>query len=697
MARYADLVITLSKQSVDSYWIEQRFSRPDDKLETSLEHAPAMLDFAGLLESVLDPRAHGQLLSKALFNDEHLGSYFNEALAVTQTEGLSLRLRLLVDRSAPELHELKWETLTNPKDGSFLAGNQNLLFSRYLLSPDWGQVTLHSRGRLKVLLMIASPSDLADYGMAEVQVDQELERSRSTLQGLAALDELVSAPAGSTPAGLVELGARLNLGYDLLYLVCHGTLKDGQPYLWLEGADGKVKRAAGQDLVELIANLPPEKRPRLVVLTACQSGGTGDLTGWSSTDQGALAALGPRLAQVGIPAVLAMQSNISMDTVSLFMPVFFNELLKNGQVDRAMAAARSQVLLNGNPDWWAPALYLRLRGGSLWYEPGFAIQDPEFDSWGGIYNSIRHGLCVPILGFGLLEFLAGSPRQIARDWAKENNYPLEPHNQDDLAQVAQYLAIRQGWAFPRDELLSYLHDRLLEEHSQILTPEEKALELTELIAVIGKRRREQEPHEAYSTLASLPFPIYITANPDSLLEKALEDAGKQPLVRYSRWNPRLITPQAVLEKDQPLAISPQTPLVYHLFGVLEDRHSLLVSEDDYFEFMMWVNNPSAPLPLPNEVLGAWRLDSLLFLGFEMSEWSFRVLFRSILNTERRNQERDYKSVAVQLQPGDDNLNPERARGYLEKFFREDKLEIYWGSADDFLSELGGQWQQRAVQ
>jgi len=81
----------------------------------------------------------------------------------------------------------------------------------------------------------------------------------------------------------------------------------------------------------------------------------------------------------------------------------------------------------------------------------------------------------------------------------------------------------------------------------------------------------------------------------------------------------------------------------------------------------------------------------------MSEWSFRVLFRSILNTERRNQERDYKSVAVQLQPGDDNLNPERARGYLEKFFREDKLEIYWGSADDFLSELGGQWQQRAVQ
>lgn len=697
MARYADLVITLSKQGADSYWVEQRFSRPDDKVETSPERAPARLDIEGLLETVLDPSAHGQLLSKALFDDERLRSYFNEALAVTQTDGQSLRLRLLVDRSAPELHELRWETLTNPKDGSFLTGNQNLLFSRYLLSPDWSQVTLQSKGRLRGLLMISNPSDLSDNGLAEVQVEQELERCRSALQGMAGLDELVRGPDDDSPASLAELGLRLNHGYDLLYLVCHGTFKDGQPYLWLEEDDGKVKRATGQDLVELIANLPPEKRPRLIVLAACQSAGTGDLNSWSSTDQGALAALGPRLAQAGVPAVLAMQSNILMDTVSVFMPVFFTELLKDGQVDRAMAAARSQVLLKGNSDWWAPALYLRLRGGQLWYEPGFAVQDPEFDSWGGIYNSIRNGLCVPILGFGLLEFLAGSPRQIARDWAKENKFPLEPHNQDDLAQVAQYLAVRQGWAFPRDELLTYLHDRLLEEYSQILTPEEKALELTELIAALGKRRREQEPHEAYSTLAGLPFPIYITANPDSLLEMALEEAGKQPLVRYSHWNPRLITPQAVLEKDQPLAISPQTPLVYHLFGVLEDRHSLVVSEDDYFEFMMWVNNLSAPLPLPNEVLGAWRLNALLFLGFEMSEWSFRVLFRSILNTERRNQDRDYKSVAVQLQPGDDNLNPERARGYLEKFFREDKLEIYWGNADDFLRELGEQWQQRAVQ
>ena len=42
-------------------------------------------------------------------------------------------------------------------------------------------------------------------------------------------------------------------------------------------------------------------------------------------DDGLLAALGPRLAEAGIPAVIAMQGNVLQRTIATFMPVFFRE------------------------------------------------------------------------------------------------------------------------------------------------------------------------------------------------------------------------------------------------------------------------------------------------------------------------------------------------------------------------------------
>ncbi|HEX5690098.1 MAG TPA: CHAT domain-containing protein, partial [Roseiflexaceae bacterium] len=144
-------------------------------------------------------------------------------------------------------------------------------------------------------------------------------------------------------------------GSDILYLVAHGTVKDGEAYIWLENDEGGVGRISGTELVERIQSL--SDRPILVVLASCQSAGAGQTNG-------VLAAIGPRLAAAGVAAVLAMQGNISMQTVADFMPVFFRELRRDGQIDRAMAAARASVL--DRPDWWMPVLFLRVQNGRLW-------------------------------------------------------------------------------------------------------------------------------------------------------------------------------------------------------------------------------------------------------------------------------------------------------------------------------------------
>ena len=65
-----------------------------------------------------------------------------------------------------------------------------------------------------------------------------------------------------------------------------------------------------------------------------------------------------------------MQGNVTMQTVDQFMPVFFQELQRDGQLDRAIAVARGAV--RERPDWWMPVLYMRLKSGRIWYAPGFA-------------------------------------------------------------------------------------------------------------------------------------------------------------------------------------------------------------------------------------------------------------------------------------------------------------------------------------
>jgi formylglycine-generating enzyme required for sulfatase activity len=70
-----------------------------------------------------------------------------------------------------------------------------------------------------------------------------------------------------------------------------------------------------------------------------------------------------------------MQGNISMTTVETMMPVFFSELLEDGGIDRSMAVARSAV--QERPDFWMPALFLRLRRGCIWDESEGLIKGDE--------------------------------------------------------------------------------------------------------------------------------------------------------------------------------------------------------------------------------------------------------------------------------------------------------------------------------
>lgn len=686
----SELEVGIRGSDTGDFTVHLRYRGADDDQPPC--QGRALIDFDALDAVLLDPGGYGRELTRQVFADPALVDYFRNA--VTGAGGTPLRIRLFVDTTAARLYGLRWELLELPWDDPRAAGQRRPLslrsdvyFSRFLSSFDWRGVRLRPKDRLRALVAVADPEDLADYRMAPIDARAELDLAGRYLEAFFPQEVRGRATLNQIVARLLEDE------YDILYLVCHGAMVQKEPRLYLSGADGRVEATPGGQVVARLAELP--NRPRLVVLASCQSAGAAGTM--LSGEGGSLAAVAPKLIQAGLPAVLAMQDNITMETLSKFLPTFFGELVQHGQVDRAAAAARGMV--QGRHDFWVPVVLLRTTSGLIWYEPGFVGGGAPGAGigWDALVREIKDGTCTPILGSGLLEGLVGPAREVARRWADEAKFAMSPHDREDLPQVTQFLSVMESRRYPARTFPDRLRKELKQRYGE-LSREAGSDDLDDLMAAARVRRRRRHPAEPHEVLARLPFPIYINTNADDQLSRALVDAGKDPRVELCRWHARedFNWPRSHFD-DAPAAgegsprrryePSPGQPLVYHLYGQLSRPPSVVLTEDQYFDYLIGATANKGLTPTPvREALG---FSSLLFLGFRLDEWDFRVLFRSILAQGGKHRlSDDFPHVAVQLDPEEGrHIDTGKALKYLEKYFARESISIYRGSVDDFVREL----------
>jgi hypothetical protein len=402
-----------------------------------------------------------------------------------------------------------------------------------------------------------------------------------------------------------------------------------------------------------------------------------------SRDEGALSALGPRLASIGVAAVVAMQGNVSMETASVFAPAFFAALARNGLVDEAMATARRAI--RDRQDWWVPALFSRLRSGRTYYRPAFT--ERRESTWQSLELQLSLKAVTPVLGPGLSTAIMGTRQQIARNWVERWQMPISSHDQGDLAKVAQYLRVRSSAGVVRSILQQHMLNEMRERREAYRgnpiwnLPDEKLRGPSPLPAIleVGERLRRADEGDPYRVIAGLEVPIYITTGWNDLLQEALRDRGRRPITMTFPWNGHI-----PIERLR-LAPTAETPLVYHLYGRLDNLASLVVSEDDYFEWTTaWIN---ARRSIPPPVKRALTAVPLLFLGYSLDEWDFRVVFHGIKSFGGSQLLAHNLHVGVQLSPHSQTIEPEAAQEYLESYFGEDKITIYWGETRRFLDEL----------
>jgi hypothetical protein len=400
------------------------------------------------------------------------------------------------------------------------------------------------------------------------------------------------------------------------------------------------------------------------------------------------AALGPRLGASGVPAVLAMHGNVTMTTVEAFMPTFFKELQKDGIVDRAVAVARGAV--HDRPDAWSPVLYMRLKSGSLWTQGRLF---GHYQRWPSLVNRINSGTCTPILGHGMTESLMGPRREIARSWAEAFQYPMAKHSQEDLPQVAQFVSVTQK---DRQILLTELREsvcgRLLAQLGSEISEELRNADIDTLLLEVAKLRWTTDSDEPHWVLAQAPFPVFVTTAPDRLLTEALKVVGKEPREELFQWNDFAEWPPLLTDTEPPYIPSDKQPLVYRLFGRLDIEDSLVITEDDYFDYLIGASKNHQLFS--HEVRARLAETALLFLGYEMDGWDFLVLFRSIMSHavsnagSTLNRRRQIAHAGVQVDLQDPTLQKiDQAREYLQSYFLGSNTDIFWGSVEDFSREL----------
>ena len=674
---YADLEIGVRRALDGGYEITLRFIDPAAENEIRPETGRFTLEQASLLEASLDPGVYGRLLAAQVFRDEHVRLFYGQAKAAAESGGLLLRLRLLIDPSASELNAERWELLADPLSGAPLSTSQRVVFSRFMWSRDWRRIRRRRKAALTALVAVSEPTDLARFGLPGGYLDESIAQVQESMSGLAEVRVL----GKEHPVTLAALAKHLKEGVDVLYLVCHGLLDADGPRLFLQDDGGKTAVTPGTELALRISEL---RAPVLVVLASCESAGSERAEARQTSAQASLA---PLLAEAGVQAVVAMQGRVTMETVQKAMPVFFSELLLDGQIDRAMSSARSEV--RDRWDFWMPALFLRLKEGSIWYEPRFSGEANQFEKWKALSFEAHQEKLIPIVGSDVSEWIFGSMAELANHLADQNGFPLAHRDRSNLARVLQYLSISQSPRYAQSALLSALLDQATRRASALGLNAE-GLSLPDVLELVAQQQRQSDPCRM---LAQLDVPIFITASIETSLIKALRVAKKDPQPLVCHWRPTADNhPREPKYEGTPTA---KKPIVYHVLGLISEPDSLVLTEDDFLDCLIATATYKL---IPTVVSGSLTASSLIFMGFPIDDWAFRILFRMIMTIEGKAALEKLPHVGVQVDPAEQDLaHVQRARRYLERYFvtdtragrgrSEPPIDVYWGSTQDFLEEL----------
>lgn len=306
-----------------------------------------------------------------------------------------------------------------------------------------------------------------------------------------------------------------------------------------------------------------------------------------------------------------------------------------------------------------------------------------------IIERIRAGKVVPLISNMVSNNLVlGGHESLVGAYAKYTNYPLA--SQDCLAKITQFINVTdESVTDPRvikEDYINFVKNRLFDIAEREAVSEDVLAELeeefdnvnfSEFSERLGYPRFGRPNVDPLLILAELPIPIYLTTSYHNFIEVALRRAGKEPRTEFCRWHRGMEGVETVFDEDyEP---SKEEPLVYHLHGFDTYPGSLVLTEDDYMDFLVAItqNMGREGDPIPRRVRQAMADSSLVLLGYGLRSWDFRAIFWGLIKPRPRAQ----TSVSIQL------VLEDVEKEYLKRYLNEYEFQVYWGDVSQYAQEL----------
>ena len=401
--QYLDFELTIKKTGKDKYVMQAEFG--DQTVEAPFvnpfnndkqEIISSTLTAAALRRTARTRAASAPEVAKmkdfggTLFENVIVGSV-DEFLTRCRDEAAKqrkgIRWRLALD---PTLEELPWEFICD-RD-RFLALDPRNPIVRYI-KPDTWVAPLKAEHPLRLLVVIASPKD-------EVPLDTDAEKERI----LGALKPLVEK--GQLQISIIEgpdsweriIDTLLPDETHILHFIGHGAFdnRNQQGVLVMEDSDGNALRINSERLSVLMQG---KSRLRLIVLNSCLGSVGESVQPFSSVAAG--------MVRSGIPAVIAMQFEITDEAAREIAETFYAALALNRPVDAALTEARRKIYLTQEDslEWATPILYMQVPDGQLFefkagppgqtnlaiVHPGVPPQPGWSDRWNDLTNWWKSG------------------------------------------------------------------------------------------------------------------------------------------------------------------------------------------------------------------------------------------------------------------------------------------------------------------
>jgi predicted RNA-binding Zn-ribbon protein involved in translation (DUF1610 family) len=343
-----------------------RFPFDELELENALKDIQiSLLRSGGKNRQILSPEEEKvKDFGKKLF-DTLLGSklrgYYDVSLREAAQQGKGLRLKLRIE--PPELAALPWEFLYDSHQADYVSLSSNIPVIRYLELPQSIQA-LSVDPPLQILGMTASPHDLPP-----LDVEREKQRVEEAIKNLReqGLVDITWLP-GQTWEDLQQ--AMRTGNWHIFHFIGHGGFdrNTDEGLIALSDEDGQAFHLSATQLGRFLAG---HGYLRLVILNSCSGAQGSKRDIFSST-----AAI---LVRKGIPAVLAMQYEISDKAAIAFARAFYLALADGLPVDAAVGEARIavSVALTNTIEWGTPVLYMRSPDGILFKIHKTPAQPPD--------------------------------------------------------------------------------------------------------------------------------------------------------------------------------------------------------------------------------------------------------------------------------------------------------------------------------